>query len=75
MSPATRNDSHRAEPATAPASPRSAKIPAPTIAPIPRNTAPRRLMVGTRDAGAPRSFSAIGWMFTTSTGVGIARIG
>src|ERR1043165_8497269 len=38
--PASRNDSHTAEPATAPASPSRAKIPAPTIEPMPRNAAP-----------------------------------
>ena len=41
--PASRNESQTADPATAPASPSSAKMPAPTIAPIPRNAAPRTL--------------------------------
>src|SRR5215467_10280697 len=41
MTPAIRNDSHTAAPATAPAAPSSAKIPAPTIAPTPMNAACR----------------------------------
>src|SRR5215471_10354907 len=41
--PARRNDSHTAAPATAPAAPRSAKIPAPTIDPTPMNAAWRTL--------------------------------
>ena len=40
IAPASRNESQTAEPATAPAWPRSAKMPAPTIAPTPRNAAP-----------------------------------
>ena len=39
MTPAIRNDSHTADPATSPAAPSSAKIPAPTIAPTPMNAA------------------------------------
>src|SRR5215217_2079500 len=39
-----RNESHSAEPAIAPAWPSSAKMPAPTIAPSPRNAAPRTPM-------------------------------
>src|SRR5918995_5696240 len=39
MMPAIRNDSQTAEPATAPAAPRSAKMPAPTIEPTPMNVA------------------------------------
>src|SRR5918995_1395914 len=39
--PERRNESQTADPATVAASPRSAKIPAPTIAPIPRKIAPR----------------------------------
>ena len=42
--PASRNESQTADPATAPASPSSAKMPAPTIAPMPRKAAPRTLM-------------------------------
>src|SRR6516164_6788159 len=41
--PARRNDTHTAAPATAPAAPRSAKIPAPTIDPTPMNAAWRTL--------------------------------
>ena len=41
MTPAIRNDSHTAAPATSPAAPSSAKIPAPTIAPTPMNAACR----------------------------------
>ena len=37
--PAIRNDSHTADPATAPAAPSRAKIPAPTIEPTPMNVA------------------------------------
>src|SRR6516164_1255390 len=39
MIPAIRNDSHTAAPATSPAAPSSAKIPAPTIAPTPMKAA------------------------------------
>ena len=39
MPPAIRNESQTAAPATAPASPSKAKIPAPTIAAIPMNAA------------------------------------
>ena len=38
--PARRKESHVAAPATAPAWPRSAKMPAPTIDPTPRKAAP-----------------------------------
>src|SRR5499427_3207051 len=41
--PAMRNDSHTAAPATAPAAPSRAKIPAPTIEPTPMNAAWRTL--------------------------------
>src|SRR5690349_9454384 len=41
--PARRNDTHTAAPATSPAAPRSAKIPAPTIDPTPMNAAWRTL--------------------------------
>src|SRR5439155_283589 len=41
MAPAIRNDSHTAAPATSPAAPSSAKIPAPTIAPTPMKAACR----------------------------------
>ncbi len=41
--PARRNESQTADPATAPASPSSAKMPAPTMAPMPRKAAPRTL--------------------------------
>ena len=41
MAPAIRNDSHTAAPATAPAAPSSAKMPAPTIDPTPMNAASR----------------------------------
>ena len=41
MAPAIRNDTHTAAPATAPAAPSSAKIPAPTIDPTPMNAASR----------------------------------
>src|SRR5215471_18236207 len=41
--PASRNDTHTAAPATSPAAPRSAKIPAPTIDPTPMNAAWRTL--------------------------------
>jgi hypothetical protein len=44
MMPAMKNDSHTAAPATAPASPRRAKIPAPTIEPTPRKAAPRTVI-------------------------------
>src|SRR5215469_13784011 len=37
--PARRNDTHTAAPATSPAAPRRAKIPAPTIDPTPMNAA------------------------------------
>ena len=39
MAPAMRKDTHTAEPATAPAAPSSAKIPAPTMEPTPMNAA------------------------------------
>jgi hypothetical protein len=39
MMPAIRKDSQTAEPATAPAAPSSAKIPAPTIDPTPMKVA------------------------------------
>ena len=39
--PERRNESQTADPATVAASPRRAKMPAPTIAPIPRKIAPR----------------------------------
>src|SRR5690242_5814517 len=39
MAPASRNDNQTADPATSPAAPSSAKIPAPTIAPTPMNDA------------------------------------
>src|SRR6516164_8574728 len=41
--PASRNDSHTAAPATSPAAPSSAKMPAPTIDPTPMNAAWRTL--------------------------------
>src|SRR5215472_1572799 len=41
--PARRNDTHTAAPATSPAAPSSAKIPAPTIDPTPMNAAWRTL--------------------------------
>ncbi len=43
--PPTRNEIQTAEPATAPASPSSAKIPAPIIEPIPSTVAPRSVRV------------------------------
>src|SRR5262252_2334182 len=49
--PARRNDTHTAAPATSPAAPRSAKIPAPTIDPTPMNAAWRTLRCVT-SAGA-----------------------
>ena len=39
ITPASRNDSQTAAPATSPAAPRSEKMPAPTIAPTPMNAA------------------------------------
>src|SRR5580704_7367359 len=59
MTPAKRNDSHTAAPATAPAAPRSAKIPAPTIAPTPMNAAWRTVRYfssGDDIAGGPFLF-------------------
>ena len=53
--PASRNESQTADPATAPASPSSAKMPAPTIAPMPRKAAPRTLMAAVLTRGAPLS--------------------
>src|SRR3954447_1755578 len=44
MVPAIRKESQTAEPAIAPASPRRAKMPAPTIAPTPRKAAPVTLI-------------------------------
>src|SRR5210317_606870 len=44
MSPAMINDSHTAEPATAPASPSSTKMPAPIIPPRPIRTADHKLI-------------------------------
>src|SRR5918995_581711 len=44
--PASRNESQTAAPATVPASPSSAKMPAPTIAPMPRKAAPRTVTSG-----------------------------
>ena len=43
-SPARRNESQTADPAMTAAWPRRAKIPAPTIEPMPMNAAPRTLM-------------------------------
>jgi hypothetical protein len=42
--PASRKEIHTADPATAPASPSRAKMPAPTIDPTPRNAAPRTVI-------------------------------
>ena len=44
MMPATRNDSHTADPAFAAATPISAKMPAPTIEPTPSATAPHMVI-------------------------------
>src|ERR1700751_5930598 len=52
--PAMRNDSHTAAPATVPAAPSSAKIPAPTIDPTPMNAAWRTLRcLPSAGAGTP----------------------
>jgi hypothetical protein len=40
--PPIKNDTQTAAPAMVPASPNKAKIPAPTIEPMPRNTAPNK---------------------------------
>src|SRR5580700_12253488 len=56
--PARRNDSHTAAPATAPAAPSSAKMPAPTIDPTPMNAAWRTLRCLTSaGAGTPSAGS------------------
>src|SRR5574338_233184 len=54
--PASRNEIHAAAPATAAASPRSAKMPAPTIAPTPSRAAPRTVISrrGRRRGGGRR---------------------
>src|SRR4051812_31198498 len=44
ITPASRKDSHTADPATSPAAPSRAKIPAPTIAPTPMNEACTRVI-------------------------------
>ena len=49
--PARRKESQTADPATVPASPSSAKMPAPTIAPMPRKAAPRTVMSGVGGIG------------------------
>src|SRR6185436_8151781 len=51
--PPIRNEIHTAAPATAPASPSRAKMPAPIIEPIPSTVAPRSVIVRARSpAGA-----------------------
>src|SRR6186713_864863 len=55
MSPPIRNDTQTAEPATFPASPNRAKMPAPTIAPTPRNVALETVRV----LGAAASVAAV----------------
>src|SRR4051812_30934041 len=60
MMPAIRNDNHTAAPATAPASPRRAKMPAPTMEPTPMKTAPLTVMAAwgpSCAAGADRFLS------------------
>ena len=58
MAPARRKEIQTAAPATSPAAPSSAKIPAPTIAPTPMNAAWRIDMVfgaaPSTDMGPPR---------------------
>ena len=74
MPPASRNEIHTAEPATAPAWPRSAKIPAPTMAPTPRNAAPRtvRPCCGASEPGGRSRFARHG---LTSSGPARTRQG
>ena len=59
MMPAIRNDIQTAESAIAPASPRRAKMPAPTIAPTPMNTACVRV-IAPPEGEAVLFLSAIG---------------
>ena len=55
--PAARNDSQTAEPAIWPASPSKAKMPAPTMPPMPRKEA-LRTVIALRSTGAPAAAPA-----------------
>ncbi len=66
MAPAIRNDTHTAAPATSPAAPSSAKIPAPTIAPTPMKAAWRTVRYFCGGAETGLSVSSIGVMSSFS---------
>ena len=57
--PPIRNEIQTAAPATAPASPSSAKMPAPIIEPIPSTVAPRRLIVRGRSGASAASTGSV----------------
>src|SRR5436190_18466719 len=72
MTPAIRNDSHTAAPATSPAAPSSAKIPAPTIAPTPMKAAWRtdRYFCGGAETGLSVSSMSAMSSFSRSSSAG-----
>ena len=74
--PAMRNEIQTAEPATSPAAPRSAKIPAPTIAPTPMNAAWRteRPRDPTADCAWPSAEPPVSTMLPRSRTLGVRRL-
>src|SRR5438874_9364468 len=71
MAPAIRNDSHTAAPATSPAAPSSAKIPAPTIAPTPMKAACRTVRYFCCGEATGLSVSSISAMFSFPRSPGV----